>query len=105
MASRITYDNDSRVFANVSRTVGFPQGMNDPDDVLLVQAMFAIIYAEGSNGTNPLNHAFRVPPKKLGIGEDTRILINDYQRNVMWRAKPDGIVSHAKPGGNVNVAI
>jgi hypothetical protein len=96
MAS-LKLDEFGDLFVNVSQSVGTKKA-NTAEDVLVVQALLAIVYNE-----NPRFKAQRptkgpaVVSSRLEPGTPT--LIAHFQRTVLKRPKPQGFINHARASG------
>jgi hypothetical protein len=64
------------------------------EDVILVQAMFQIIVDRSRFMKSPLKHPVRVTGF---FGPDTDKLVRKFEKEIMKRGKPTGIVSPAHP--------
>jgi hypothetical protein len=98
--ARIEEDKKGQGFINVSETVGV-NGVNDPDDVMVVQGMLLYLTQITTNWTND------IPPEPNGeLDKSTQTAIFDYQQfvrsqpGIFWVAK-DGSISPFKKGARL----
>jgi hypothetical protein len=90
---------------NVTFSVGGRFSPNQPNDVLLVQALLNTIILFDPDGTITGSRFQKQVVKLTGsAGPKTKTLILQYQREVQRRPKPDGIVSRCTGGSEVAVA-
>src|SRR5262245_6471970 len=88
-------DFEGNDFINIDQSVGRGKAhANPPNDVLVVQAMLAIVYNEDPSfrSKRPTKRPAVVSSK---LERDTPTLIAHFQRIVLKRPKPQGFINHA----------
>lgn len=96
MAGLINFVGGSDNFVNVTEHVGATSHGNVRDDVILVQGMLNLIFAQRTGkfiSPLPGGRLLTVDGK---VGTETIKCIKHYQSTIQGRAKPDGIVSPAR---------
>lgn len=86
-------DPSGDLFLNITQSVGRRKS-NTPEDVLVVQALLAIIYNRSPpfQKRRPGNRPVVVSSE---LGSDTTTLIADFQRTILKRPKPQGFCDRA----------